>query len=914
MKKYLISTLIAPILILGSLFTINTTLAAEMSVRDFVNLLITIGVIQQDKIPAVNAWLASLNPVTGGGSASGSSSISGSGSGVSSPVNVTAVSTLTLDSQTPSWQGTAVSVPNTQSFLDLSFTEIGSCASTAYSKVSVYIYAGTLAGQEVRYREIQAGEKANFHIDLHNFQGQTIYPKITFNNANAGSCFKLKIDRNEVKSRDTLFPDWAIAERNILKNNFLDTSNKGLGINDMFDSQNLNFVDEEKVALTAKVLKAKSLRQWFSPQINFSTCTAGNYYSCFDSNELNVTDGFVESLIDRGIAPVQLITPVMFKTISDNEKTSFLNIFKYKDSHYVDSSNWTCPNTTATQNFNNGGNFNSPYARFDLSNWYQYSIPEILVNRYKNGIPAIDVGNEFNIGPHLYSCTPTYDYNGNGVYDWGDYSLNTTEVNDMFSAYSGFTKYFCDEAKSNNQVSIFGGLAYVSANGNGGFATMKIDDTLKKMAAGSFSGCDLIGIHDYSGSGMTKGQYFSTLGDVLTQIKSVWNKKIVISEFGYGSGTVPPNNSAFPNIISEIGNYLKTNSDILTAQYYLVLRRDWMHWYPYWADYGATSMINENYQPNQPFYNQFKNANLAPTPRVCTSFTYTTWSPAVCPSSGQQTRTVSASSPSGCSGGNSVLTQPCTYIPPVTQEICNNIDDNGNGKTDEGCDDDYDHYADSSMSCPSGGSFWSLEYNGDNSRANQWVDSWFNYGNGWRGKTFPCSTNSGDTNDNDANVHPIITATCSSFTYSNWSPSICPASEQQNRNIMSSSPDGCSGGSPQTSKSCTYTPEPQTCNSFTYSDWSSCPVSGTQTRTVSASSPSGCSGGSPVTSKSCDCVDGKFKAYKYSDNYKKTCPANDWCQMGNETWWSWGNGWIGLNNETWYNYGTGWISIDMPCN
>ncbi|MFZ2975700.1 MAG: hypothetical protein WA055_03720 [Candidatus Moraniibacteriota bacterium] len=45
---------------------------------------------------------------------------------------------------------------------------------------------------------------------------------------------------------------------------------------------------------------------------------------------------------------------------------------------------------------------------------------------------------------------------------------------------------------------------------------------------------------------------------------------------------------------------------------------------------------------------------------------------------------------------------------------------------------------------------------------------------------------------------------------------------------------------------------PVTCTSFTYSAWSVC-IGGTQTRTVTSSSPSGCTGGSPILSQSC-CV------------------------------------------------------------
>ncbi|MEI6587627.1 MAG: peptidoglycan DD-metalloendopeptidase family protein [Candidatus Moraniibacteriota bacterium] len=41
------------------------------------------------------------------------------------------------------------------------------------------------------------------------------------------------------------------------------------------------------------------------------------------------------------------------------------------------------------------------------------------------------------------------------------------------------------------------------------------------------------------------------------------------------------------------------------------------------------------------------------------------------------------------------------------------------------------------------------------------------------------------------------------------------------------------------------------CNSWTYSDWGACQQNNTQTRTILTSSPSGCSGGSPVLTQSC---------------------------------------------------------------
>lgn len=51
----------------------------------------------------------------------------------------------------------------------------------------------------------------------------------------------------------------------------------------------------------------------------------------------------------------------------------------------------------------------------------------------------------------------------------------------------------------------------------------------------------------------------------------------------------------------------------------------------------------------------------------CTAFTYSAWSPAVCDSSGRQTRTVLTSSPTGCTGGSPVLSQTCT--PPTCTDL-----------------------------------------------------------------------------------------------------------------------------------------------------------------------------------------------------------------------------------------------------
>ena len=99
---------------------------------------------------------------------------------------------------------------------------------------------------------------------------------------------------------------------------------------------------------------------------------------------------------------------------------------------------------------------------------------------------------------------------------------------------------------------------------------------------------------------------------------------------------------------------------------------------------------------------------------------------------------------------------------------------------------------------------------------------------------------------------PAAPVACTSFTYSAWSA--CQSNNTQSRTVSSSSPTGCTGGSPVVTQSCTYVPPANACTSFTYSAWSACQSNNTQSRTVSSSSPTGCTGGSPVVTQSCNYV------------------------------------------------------------
>jgi hypothetical protein len=184
------------------------------------------------------------------------------------------------------------------------------------------------------------------------------------------------------------------------------------------------------------------------------------------------------------------------------------------------------------------------------------------------------------------------------------------------------------------------------------------------------------------------------------------------------------------------------------------------------------------------------------TSTTCTSFTYSAWG--ACQSNNTQTRTVASSSPSGCTGGNPVLTQSCTYSNTCTSFT-------------------YSAWG----ACQS---------------------------NNTQTRTVASSSPSGCTGGN-----PVLTrsctytpSTCTSFTYSAWGA--CQSNNTQTRTVASSSPAGCTGGNPVLTQTCTYS---NTCTSFTYSAWGACQSNGTQTRTVASSSPSGCTGGNPVLTQKC---------------------------------------------------------------
>jgi cytochrome c553 len=253
-----------------------------------------------------------------------------------------------------------------------------------------------------------------------------------------------------------------------------------------------------------------------------------------------------------------------------------------------------------------------------------------------------------------------------------------------------------------------------------------------------------------------------------------------------------------------------------------------------------------------------------PPPSACT-YTYSAWG--ACQSSSTQTRTLGTSTPAGCTG-TPVLSQSCVYTPPVLD---------GAALYTQTCASCHGPLATSTklgrtaaqitaagmtkgltpaqvqavaaalavappppVACTyTTGAWGACQPNGTQSRTVSASPS------GCTG-TPPASSQS------CTYVPPVVT--CTAFTYSAFTPAVCPASGQQTRTVATSSPAGCTGGAPVLAQSCTYVPPVTTCSSFTYSAWSTCSAGGTQTRTVVSSAPAGCTGGNPVLSVSCTYV------------------------------------------------------------
>lgn len=114
-------------------------------------------------------------------------------------------------------------------------------------------------------------------------------------------------------------------------------------------------------------------------------------------------------------------------------------------------------------------------------------------------------------------------------------------------------------------------------------------------------------------------------------------------------------------------------------------------------------------------------------------------------------------------------------------------------------------------------------------------------------KAYDAANNVGTSSS--VSVTASNSVTCTSFVYSEWGP--CQPDNTQTRTVISSSPTGCTGGSPVLTQSCQYSISDVTCTSFVYTKWSACLPDGTQTRTIKTSLPTGCTGGDPILTQTC---------------------------------------------------------------
>jgi hypothetical protein len=223
-----------------------------------------------------------------------------------------------------------------------------------------------------------------------------------------------------------------------------------------------------------------------------------------------------------------------------------------------------------------------------------------------------------------------------------------------------------------------------------------------------------------------------------------------------------------------------------------------------------------------------------PPVTTCTSFTYSTWG--ACQSTNTQARTVATSSPAGCTGGTPVVSQSCVYVPPVTTITAANVTSSCTG-------------------CHgltvNGTVFATGGYTVTGRTASAWLTS-VNNMIGHGASLTPAGATAQDYANFLAALISAPPAACTSFTYSAWGT--CQSNSTQTRTVATSSPTGCTGGTPVLSQSCTYVPPVTACTSFTYSAWGACQSTNTQTRTVATSSPAGCTGGTPVLSQSCTYV------------------------------------------------------------
>jgi len=268
---------------------------------------------------------------------------------------------------------------------------------------------------------------------------------------------------------------------------------------------------------------------------------------------------------------------------------------------------------------------------------------------------------------------------------------------------------------------------------------------------------------------------------------------------------------------------------------------------------------------------------VTPQSTTCTSFTYSDWS--ACSASGTQTRTVTSSLPAGCVGGNSILSQACTYTQPSTGSTCTSPFFNGvcyatisavGGGQAYGpvvaatkgtiLPSQYTPYSDDPYSYESkvwrfmnpstSSTHWRLDIIQTGTQYKAWLITGAAAPNPWLGVNYNGASEMfyayGGPNGNYAvipivGIQPGVTFTLpGTISGVGRLPDLVGATATITLMGTPPSPAPAPAG---------------TCTSFkySYSGWSACFANGTQTRTVGevSSLPAGCVGEGPILSQAC---------------------------------------------------------------
>lgn len=522
---------------------------------------------------------------------------------------------------TKAWFGNAVNVASSPSYLDMSFSETGTCSAdpATYIEASVSIYSyGTNAYTYVRYRKISPGEQVNFYVDVSSYKGSYwIVPMINFTSHSTTqntSCFKLNQGSYALNQRTTHFPSKRLGEIQNLANTINIKDNR-LGANDMFmsmnDDQNDPFRMMDDWTWYARLAGAKSFRFQMNPNLSpimmFNNMTCANntcllnagvsasIYNFVQSQNINLFDELYETLADRQIIALPVLVPEMIDpmefTLSpfgdgpcvpsppnssstvpaclneNNYQKIFMNIFQFQNSTYQNA-NGTLYTPAIPLDFQTYFNIN----RVDVPDWMLFDLNDNLINRYANDFGVIEVFNEVNSAMELNST-------------------NSAERSYYISRVAKSFSHFSSELKQQlKKITILGDVLYagpfaVTPSGQPGSLTpdawmTNLKNDFNNPLSNYIGNYDYLGFHSYiyyNGAYSANSFWQNFDSNIADLYNNFGNKKIMITEFGWAGNNFPDASynviSQYPSYIKQIRDRIYNNPDIQGGLYFMLLQR-----------------------------------------------------------------------------------------------------------------------------------------------------------------------------------------------------------------------------------------------------------------------------------------------------------------------------------------------------